>query len=363
MGEDSPLGAAVVGTGFGVLTHLRALRGAGFDVRALVGRDPDKTAARARQFGIPESCTSLAAALAVPGVDAVAVVTPPHTHAAIALEAIAAKKHVVCEKPFARNADEAEEMLRAAATAGVVHLLGTEWRFGTAQALLARVVAGGAIGEPRLALFVLQIPTLADPGAEVPGWWEDAAQGGGWLGAYGSHIVDQIRSTLGEFVGVSAGLQTLAPRAMTADDTYTVHFRLRSGVEGVMHSSCAAGGSYVSTTKVTGTKGSAWVDADEVWLDDGAGPHPVPVPDDLRLSPPVPPPGDLLKTAYHMWHSTGTDLAPYTRVYEVLRDRILGRPVAADPTAATFSDGLAGQAVLDAIRRSAVERAWVTVPS
>ena len=54
------LGAIVVGTGFGVLTHLRALRAAGFDVTALVGRDPDKTAARAVLFDVPHACTSLA---------------------------------------------------------------------------------------------------------------------------------------------------------------------------------------------------------------------------------------------------------------------------------------------------------------
>ena len=104
MGQ-SKVGAIVVGTGFGVLTHLRALRGAGFEVHALVGRNPEKTAQRAQKVGVPHACTSLAEALALPGVDAVTVATPPHTHASIVLEAIALGKHVLCEKPFARNAE------------------------------------------------------------------------------------------------------------------------------------------------------------------------------------------------------------------------------------------------------------------
>src|SRR5437588_490199 len=162
MANNQP-GAVVVGTGFGVITHLRALRNAGFRVVALVGRDPDKTRARADRFDVPHACTSLADALALPDVDAVGVATPPHTHAPLVLKAIAAGKHVVCEKPFARDAAEAVTMLSAAREAGVVHLLGTEWRFDAGQGLLTRTINEGAIGEPRLAVFALQIPTLAGP--------------------------------------------------------------------------------------------------------------------------------------------------------------------------------------------------------
>ncbi len=179
-----------------------------------------------------------------------------------------------------------------------------------------RTIANGEIGPPRLAIFQLQLPTLADPEAELPAWWEDAGQGGGWLGAYGSHVIDQIRSTLGEFEAVSATLQTLAPRpSMTADDTYTVQFRLVTGVEGVMHSSCAVGGQFLGATKITGTAGSAWLQGDDVWVDDGTGPRQVPVPDDLVSAPPDPPPSQLLHTAYDMWHSMGIDLDPYTKLY------------------------------------------------
>src|SRR5947208_12145421 len=111
MSTQPALGAVVVGTGFGCLTHLRVLRAAGFDVLALVGRDPDKTAERAQRFDVPHALTSLADALELPGVDAVTVATPPHTHAPLVLGAVAAGKHVLCEKPFARDASEARHML------------------------------------------------------------------------------------------------------------------------------------------------------------------------------------------------------------------------------------------------------------
>ncbi|MGH9012575.1 MAG: Gfo/Idh/MocA family protein, partial [Acidimicrobiia bacterium] len=140
VGHES-LGAVVVGTGFGCFTHVRALRAAGFDVLGVVGRDPAKTAERARRFEVPRALTSPTDALELPGVDAVTIATPPHTHAGVALAAIAAGKHVICEKPFARDAAEARTVLAAAEAAGIVHMLGTEFRFDTGHALLAHAVA------------------------------------------------------------------------------------------------------------------------------------------------------------------------------------------------------------------------------
>jgi len=352
MGSER-LGAVVVGTGFGVVTHLRAMRAAGMDVLALVGRDADKAADRARRFGVPHATTVHHDALSLPGVDAVAVATPPRTHAEIVLAAIHAGKHVVCEKPFARDVTEARAMLDAAQRAGIVHLLGTEWRFGAGQALLSRNVRAGGIGTPRFGLFELELPTHADPAAELPDWWQLESEGGGWLGAYGSHVIDQVRSTLGEITGVSASLQRLSQRpAMTSDDTYAAHLRVSNGATVLLHSSCAARGPFVGTTKIVGSEGAAWLQGDDVWIDTGAGPEQLPPAADLPAIAPDPPPSDLLHTAYDAWHSMGIDLAPYTRLYSVLVERALGRVVPDDPAAATFADGVACQAVIDAIHAS-----------
>ncbi len=350
-------GVVVAGTGFGCFTHVRALRAAGFDVHAVVGRDPDKTAARAEAFDVPLGSTSFTDALTLPGVDAVTIATPPHTHATLVREAIAAGKHVLCEKPFARDTSEARALLETAQAAGIVHLLGTEFRFDTGQALLARAVSDGAIGEPRLAMFLMHVPVLADADAVLPAWWADAEQGGGWLGAHGSQVIDQIRVTVGEFESVTASVVNLADRSTTADDGFVVHFRLHSGVSGVMQSTAADRGRMLVETRVIGSTGSAWIDGvgDAVHVADAHGTRRLPVPDDLRTAPPAAPPAHVLETTYEQMVGHGLDLGPYTRLAEHFLARITDAPPPPGPDPATFADGVADMAVLDAMRRSAAQ--------
>lgn len=358
---DSGLGAIVVGSGFGILTHHRALQGAGIEVLGLVGRNPEKTADRAKKVGIPHAFTNLEEALALPGVDVVTIATPPHTHAEIALAAIAAGKHVLCEKPFARNTAEARVMYEAAEAAGIVHLLGTEFRWSTGQAHAVRVMNEGLIGNPRLANFILNAPILADPDAEVPSWWADGSHGGGWLGAFASHVIDQIRTTVGEISGVSAALSLVSDRDWTVEDSYTVHFRTENGCNGVLQSIAGGWGPPLICSRVYGTKGTLSIEGDRIRIDDASGSRVLDTPEDLVNAAASPPPAEFMKTAYDHLHAAGFDLAPYTKLCGVLRDRILGKDSIDDPKAATFADGLAGQAVLDAIRLSSKEERWVDV--
>ncbi len=354
-------GVAVVGTGFGCVTHVRALYAAGFDVRALVGRDPEKTARRAKAVGVPHPCTSLTDALALAGVDAVTIATPPDTHAPLVLEALDAGRHVLCEKPFARDAAEAEQLLAAAEQSGLVHLLGTEFRFDTGQALLARAVHDGVIGAPRLALFLLHVPVLTESDAEVPDWWADAARGGGWLGAHGSQVIDQIRVTLGELASVSASVVHVT-RSTSADDGFVAHFRSRAGAAVVMQSTPADRGPFLVETRVVGTRGTAWIEGlgDTVRVTDGDGERRLAIPEDLRTAAPSAPPAALLETAYERMIGHGLDLGPYTRLAEQFRARIDGTPPPPGPEPATFADGVADMRVLDAVRRAAAE--GTTVP-
>ncbi len=356
-------GVAVVGTGFGCITHVRAMQAAGLEVVALVGRDPDKTARRARLFDIPASFTSAADALALDDVDAVTIATPPHSHADIALAAIAAGKHVVCEKPFARHAPEARTMLAAARRAGIVHLLGCEFRWDPGQATLARAISDGEIGSPRLATVLLHVPLLADHGAAVPDWWADRHRGGGWLGAHGSQVIDQIRVTLGEFHSVSASLPHVAGRTMTAEDAFVVHFQMRSGLVGTMQSTSGDWGPPIVITRVVGTEGTAWIEGvgSTVKVADRRGQRTLPVPDELAVVAAPPLPEGLVTTAYERMIAHGLDLGPYTRLAEVLRAGIEGRPPPRGPRPATFVDGVRQMAVLDAVRRSAAEGRSVEV--
>lgn len=365
------MGAVVVGTGFGLFTHVRALRDAGFDVRAIVGRDRARTAERAAPLHIPEAATSLAEALEDEAIRLVTVATPPHAHYPVVMEAIAAGKHVLCEKPFAKDLAEARAMLRAAEAAGVVHMLGAEFRFDTAQALLRRVVQDGMIGEAlHFQRFYFQ-PGLQDPAEPLSPWWEDAAQGGGFLGAFGAHMIDQVRSTLGEFRRVSGSIQKLAPGRpqMTADDCYSFQFELESGAQGLIAAAMAMPGPLVMSTRVVGTEGGAWIQSgasfgepEQVWVARGSEARQIETPADLVNPPPEPfPIAELVQTEQDRWHSQGFDVAPYTRLFREMKARIESRAVEARERAADFRDAAAGQAVLDAVRHSAAERRWVEV--
>ncbi len=361
--SDRTPGVVVFGTGFGCFTHVRALRDAGFDVCAIVGRDAAKTGRRAKLFEVPEALVSVDEALALPGVDAITIATPPHSHAAIAHAAIDAGKNVICEKPLARDVAEGEALVDAAARAGVVALVGTEYRFDAGQAMLARCVAGGAIGEPRLATVLLHVGMLADAGAELPEWWADAQQGGGWLGAHGSQVIDQVRVTLGEFESVSASLPHVGARDMSAEDGFIVQFRMANGCVGTMQSTCADRSPPMIETRVAGTRGTAWIEGvgSKVFVADAEGTRQVPVDADLQGGEVSPAPEGALETEYERMIGHGLDVPAYTRLATCFRALIEGRPSPSRSEPAGFADGLVALRVLEAARRSAAERAWMEV--
>lgn len=362
--SKSAKGAVIVGTSFGIFTHMRALRAAGFEVKALVGRDAAKTAERARRFGVPHGLTSLDQALALPGVELVTIATPPHTHHDIAVAAAKAGKHIMCEKPFARDLAEAKSMLAAVESAGVVHMIGTEFRFGTAQALLRRVVQDGVIGQPRHFFHCLQIPAVPGFAGDLPDWWLDVKQGGGAFGAWGVHVIDQIRSLLGEFASVHATMATQAQRqGMTSDDTFDVQFRLHSGVTGTLACSMASSGPPINTTRVAGATGNAWIQEDQVWVADASGWRQIEVPTELAGQAATPfEEKDLVKAVNDVWHSTGADLVPYTHLFQCMATLIDGQQYTGREIPATFQDGVAAQAIMDACRQASRQQRWVDLP-
>ena len=136
---------------------------------ALVGRDPDRTRERARQFDVPLALTSLDDALALDGVDAVTIATPPHTHAELALardrggQARDLREAVRARCAGRRGACSPPPEPPASCTCSAPSSAGMPGR----RRSLARV-RSGAIGEPRLATVLLHVPVLADPDAEVP---------------------------------------------------------------------------------------------------------------------------------------------------------------------------------------------------
>ncbi|MCX7283501.1 MAG: Gfo/Idh/MocA family oxidoreductase [Novosphingobium sp.] len=369
--SNTSIGAAVVGTGFGLFTHVRALRDAGFEVRAIVGRDLEKTRARGAPLGIPVASSDLAGLLADdPAIRLVTVATPPHAHYTPVMQAIAAGRAVMCEKPFARDLPQAREMLRAAQGAGVVHALGAEFRFDSAQALLTRVVQSGAIGDPVMFHRIYQQPggSADEPLAD---WWLDAAQGGGFLGAFGTHMIDQARLTVGEFAAVSAVLRKLSPGrpTQTSDDYYTLQFRTAAGCTGLLEAALCFPGPFVMSTKVAGTTGAAWIQSgaafgepEQVWVQDANGARMVDMPPELVNPAPEPfPISEMVQTEMDRWHSQGFDVAPYAKLFAQIGAKIRGEAPPLPDRAGDFHDAAANQAILDAARLSNAQRRWVDV--
>lgn len=349
---NTPLKAIVVGTGFGCRIQVPALRGAGFEVSALVGNDPERTAQRAAANGIPRSLTNLDTAIDMTGATLVVISTPPHTHGPLALRALAGGCHVLCEKPFARDCTEAQAILYAAEAAGKYHVLGNEFRFIPQRAAIARAIAEGMIGEPRFATLVQVLGFLSAFDEEFSDWWFDPAQGGGWLGTSGSHAIDQIRSWLGEFESVSGMLSNISTTRGPVDDSFSVRFRLVSGLEGVLQQTGASAGPLTEITQVSGTKGRIWLDGQVVRIADAEGERELPIPADLEL-PPAPPLGEDPRQAKLGWKIMGQiEISPYTQLCRNLRAAILGEAPPSLVKAASFVDGVANMAVIDAIRTS-----------
>lgn len=349
------LRAAVVGTSFGARIHVPALRAAGFEVVALVGRDQGRTARRAERLGVDHAATSMGEALDV-GVDAVSIAGPPASHAPLATEAIEAGCHVLCEKPFTLDATQARQLVKAADAAGVVGWLGHEFRWSPDQALIEWALDSGLIGTPRLMLAASFLSMLRSfPMAD---WWYDPAAGGGWFGASGSHRIDALRQWFGEVEAVSAGLPAVSDPALAVDDSFDIRCVMRSGVDVSLMQSAAAIGPACSVNRIVGTGGTLWSEADGVRIADADDPE------GRRLDPPdflaLPDVEDL--AVGPLADMTRTELPPYIMLTRAFRRAIEGEPARPGPRPATFADGLACMQVVDAVRQSAATGgSWITL--
>ncbi|GAB3632095.1 Gfo/Idh/MocA family oxidoreductase [Microbacterium shaanxiense] len=179
----------------------------------LVGRDADKTASAARKWGWDETSTDWRAVIARDDIDVIDIVTPGESHAEIAIAALAAGKHVLCEKPLANTVEEAEAMERAAQDAaahGIHAMVGFTYRRVPAVTLMRDMIAAGRVGTVRQVRASYRQDWLADP--ESPMTWrldKDRA-GSGSLGDIGAHIIDMTQFVTGQsLTQVSAVLETL----------------------------------------------------------------------------------------------------------------------------------------------------------
>ncbi|MFD5073380.1 Gfo/Idh/MocA family protein [Streptomyces sp. NPDC058371] len=218
--EKPPLGVGMVGYAFMGAAHSQGWRTAGrvFDLpqrpvlAAVCGRDAQAVRAMADRHGWAATETDWRALIERDDVDLVDICTPGDSHAEIAVAALAAGKHVLCEKPLANTVEEAEAMTEAAEAAarrGQVAMVGFNYRRVPATSLARSMVAEGRLGTLRHVRVTYLQDWLVDP--EFPLTWRlrKETAGSGALGDLGAHIVDLAQYLAGEpVVGVSALTET-----------------------------------------------------------------------------------------------------------------------------------------------------------
>ncbi len=213
-------------------------------------RDPQKAATNAREFGIPTAFSSAEELCASPLVDAVFVASPDALHCEHALLAFRHRKAVLCEKPLARNAKEAQLMLDAAQKSGAHFGVAQNFRFNRSVQTMRQWIAEGVIGQPCLAQS--QFAYLA---AKSPRTWiyDPTLATGGPIGDVGVHCVDALRFLLQ--TEVQSVTTQAHPQASAGGVESTASLQLTCANGVLAHVSVSANAPYRTLLEVTGSEG------------------------------------------------------------------------------------------------------------
>ncbi|GAB4443532.1 MAG: Gfo/Idh/MocA family oxidoreductase [Chloroflexi bacterium OHK40] len=242
----------IIGTGRITGKFVTALAASASErVVAIASRDADRAAAAAQALGIPTSYGSYAALLADPEVQAVYIALPPSMHAEWSIAALAAGKHVLCEKPLATSYTEAVAMFETARQHRRWLMEGFMYRFHPQTRTVERLISEGAIGAVRLVRVAFGI-SIADPGNIRL----SADLGGGALGDVGCYCVSMARLAAGAApTRVSA---TARYSASGVDELLVGTLEYTSGT--VAQISCGLGLSRHQRTQIVGDAGSIELD-------------------------------------------------------------------------------------------------------
>jgi len=215
---------AMIGHGFMGAAHSVGWRQApavfelplGVEMAVLVGRNPDAVAQAAAHWGWAESATDWREVIARDDIDVVDIVTPGDSHAEIAIAALEAGKHVLCEKPLANTVEEAERMLAAATRAaenGAKAMVGFTYRRVPAVTFLRDLIAEGVIGTVQQVRAAYRQDWLVDPQTPLAWRLQKEHAGSGALGDIGAHIIDMTQFVTGQQVtAVSGTVETIVKR-------------------------------------------------------------------------------------------------------------------------------------------------------
>jgi UDP-N-acetyl-2-amino-2-deoxyglucuronate dehydrogenase len=254
------LGVALVGTGLAARMHAAALRLVPeAHLRGAVGTSPEKAEALARELGLPRAYRDLEEMLADPEVAVVHLCTPPYTHVELGSRVAAAGKHLLVDKPLARNVAEADRLIAAAERHGV--LLGGlfQQRYVPLFQRVKRAIEAGRLGRVYLADCYVK-------------WWRDdayyrgsswrarhATEGGGALINQSIHSIDLLQWLVGPVVEVTGRVATVAHEIETEDLGVAV-VRTAGGALGVLEGTTAAYPGFPERIELHGTGGSVVVD-------------------------------------------------------------------------------------------------------
>ncbi|MGP3917452.1 Gfo/Idh/MocA family protein [Nonomuraea sp. 10N515B] len=376
MSHKTTIGVGMVGYAFMGRVHSQAWRsvGAFFDLplaprmAVLAGRSKERTEAAAAQLGWDAVETDWRELIKRDDVQIVDICTPGDSHAEIAIAALAAGKHVICEKPLANTVDEAEAMVRAAAAApaSVKSMVAFNYRRVPAVALARRFVEEGRLGEIRHVRAQYLQDWIVDP--EFPLVWrlqKDKA-GAGALGDIGSHIVDAAEFVSGQHIvgvsglmetfikerplaGESAGLgasRTDAMGEVTVDDAALFFGRMSGGALASFEATrFATGRKNAMRIEINGQLGSLAFDFEamnELWFSSGGGGF-----ERILVTEPDHP---YVGAWWPPGHGLGYE---HTFTHEI-KDFLEAIATGADPSP-SFADGLRVQRVLEAVERSAAD--------
>ena len=382
------IGVGLVGYKFMGRAHSNAYRQVArfFDVdpsprlRALCGRDEAAVKAAAQQLGWDGYETDYHALVNRDDIGLVDVSTPGNSHKEVVLAALAAGKHVLCEKPLANTLDEAREMLAAvkAAKPGTVAMINFNYRRVPAVQLAQKLVADGTLGEIRHWRAVYLQDWINDPNFPLVWRLQKDLAGSGALGDVGAHILDlahfiigpvtEVVGTLSTFIkerpvetssGGGSGLTATSGTEMgpvTVDDSATFLAKFASGATGTFEATrLAPGRRNYNSFEINGSNGSVIFNLErlnelQVYLaDDPAGMQGFRT---INVTEPVHP-------YTGAWWPAGHLIGYEHSFVHVVKDLLDGIKTGASP-APTFEDGFKCQAVLDAVERSAASRTWET---
>ncbi len=364
MTNGKTIGIGIVGAGFARTTQIPGFQNcAGARVVAITSRHRERAEGVAREFGIEHVADDWKELVARDDVDLVSVVTPPATHMEITLAALERGKAVLCEKPMAMNAGEAQRMTESARAAGVLALIDHELRFLSSRQKMRTMLHDGDIGNVRHCNYLFRSDYRGVLDRQWD-WWSDATMGGGTLGAIGSHAIDSFRwlldadvsevcAMLSTHIAERPDKSTGSARAVTSDDEAKLMFRLADSslaknATGTASLSVVESGKYENRLEVFGTKGALAVEENGDLSHSPAGSgiwkrvecEPDPIAPGMREG---------------SWSSGFTAFS--MAIVDALRE---GRTTVAG--AATFEDGWRIQLTLDAARESNQNACWVKIP-